>query len=37
MLSYNDYELVKELYKDFKIKELKVKYSLNCAVKKAKN
>lgn len=31
MLSYNDCALVRELYKDFHIKELKVKYSLNNA------
>lgn len=31
MLSYNDCALVRELYKDFNVKELKVKYSLNNA------
>lgn len=29
MLSYNDCEVVRDLYKDFKFKELKVNYSLN--------
>ncbi|MCX2683813.1 DNA adenine methylase [Campylobacter sp. MIT 21-1685] len=34
MLSYNDCEFVRGLYKDFNIKELKVKYSLNSALKR---
>ncbi|PZT47174.1 DNA adenine methylase [Helicobacter valdiviensis] len=34
MLSYNDCELVRELYKDFNIKELKVKYSLSSKERK---
>lgn len=36
MLSYNDCELIRELYKDFNIKELKVRYSLNNNVLKRK-
>ncbi|BEK17943.1 TPA: DNA adenine methylase [Campylobacter jejuni] len=36
MLSYNDCDLVRELYKDFNIKELKVRYSLNNNVLKRK-
>lgn len=36
MLSYNDCELIRELYKDFNIKELKVRYSLNNNVLKEK-
>ncbi|TXE86081.1 DNA adenine methylase, partial [Campylobacter volucris] len=36
MLSYNDCELVRELYKDFNFKELKVRYSLNNNVLKRK-
>ena len=34
MLSYNNCELVRKLYKDFHIKEFKAKYSLNNAVKR---
>ncbi|MBX2314114.1 DNA adenine methylase, partial [Campylobacter jejuni] len=36
MLSYNDCGLIRELYKDFNIKELKVRYSLNNNVLKRK-
>ena len=36
MLSYNDCELIKELYKGFNIKDLKVRYSLNNNVSKRK-
>ncbi|ENI11243.1 hypothetical protein H741_0251 [Campylobacter jejuni subsp. jejuni ICDCCJ07004] len=36
MLSYNDCELIRELYKDFNFKELKVRYSLNNNVLKRK-
>lgn len=36
MLSYNDCDLVRELYKDFNFKELKVRYSLNNNVLKRK-
>lgn len=36
MLSYNDCELVRELYKDFNFKQLKVRYSLNNSVLKRK-
>lgn len=36
MLSYNDCELIRELYKNFNIKELKIRYSLNNNVLKRK-
>lgn len=36
MLSYNDCELIRELYKDFNFKELKVRYFLNNNVLKRK-
>ncbi|KAJ9832167.1 DNA adenine methylase, partial [Campylobacter jejuni] len=36
MLSYNDCELIRKLYKDFNFKELKVRYSLNNNVLKRK-
>ncbi|EAI4303799.1 DNA adenine methylase, partial [Campylobacter lari] len=36
MLSYNDCELVRELYRGFNIKELKIRYSLNNNVLKRK-
>ncbi|ELN1878759.1 DNA adenine methylase, partial [Campylobacter coli] len=36
MLSYNDCQLIRELYKDFNFKELKVRYSLNNNVLKRK-
>ncbi|AHE95227.1 DNA adenine methylase [Campylobacter fetus] len=37
MLSYNDCEMVRSLYKDFKFKELKVNYSLNSKYRSVKN
>lgn len=37
MLSYNDCEVIRDLYKDFKFKELKVNYSLNAKYRSVKN
>lgn len=37
MLSYNDCEVIRDLYKDFKFKELKVNYSLNAKYRSVKS
>lgn len=37
VISYNDCEVVRDLYKDFKIKRIKTKYSLNAASKRSAN